>query len=123
MALAYLPKGKLDSLPLVMGLLGAILLLQTLANPLYLSLNVLLNARAPTRSHLSSINAWCELVQQVAIGCGAELGSVGFAWGVEHDLLDGKLVWYILLLLSSFTAIMSQRLTHRDGWRELSGQL
>ena len=54
-------------------MLGLSLILQTIGNPLYLALNVLLNSRAPSQSHLSSLNAWCELVQQSAIGVGAEL--------------------------------------------------
>lgn len=56
-------------------LLGSSLVLQTVSNPMWLTLNVLFNARAPTRHHLSQLNAWSELVQQAGIGIGAELVS------------------------------------------------
>ena len=110
-------KGKATPAVTVL-LLGLVLILQMLASPHYLASNVLVNARAPTAGHLSRLNACAELVNQIGIGLGAEIGSTVYAWSNVHHVQQGKLPWIFLVAFSGTTAWICQYLTQRDGWRE-----
>lgn len=41
-----------------------------------------------------------------------------YAWSNEYDILPGRLSWICLTGFSVLTALIAQKLTHRDGWRE-----
>ena len=107
---------------LTVFLLAIVLVFQMLANPVFLASNVLVNARSPTGEQLSRLNAWAELITQIGIGLGAELGSTIYAWSNAHQIQQGRLPWILLIGFSSATAWVTQSLTHRDGWRERNFQ-
>lgn len=101
--------------------LGLALLLQMLGNPAFICGDVLIPARAPISRQLTLCVTFGEFLGQVAVTIGASGGSTLFAHGAalpDGDWLKAKLVWLVLIATTSFSALLTQRLTHIDGWRE-----
>lgn len=112
------------STSVVITLLAAAMLVQTVSNPVFLSVDCLVAARTPTESQLSTMNAVAEVIGQIAIGVGASFGSTLFAWSVVgvEGFWQGKMVWLAMIVTALGTALHSQRLTHIPGWRERAEQ-
>jgi hypothetical protein len=101
--------------------LGLSLIVQCVTNPVFLAIDILLPARTAHSSQLSAQNAVTEVVAQVAVATGAALGSSMFAWSAglpDGSWFRGRAVWLGMLVVTGFTASVSQKLTHKDGWRE-----
>ena len=100
--------------------LGISLLLQMMANPVFVAADILITARCPTPQQLSEISAIGEVVACVAVGTGASTGSALFAAStiMTDSFWSGKMVWIVLSGITAGTALISQRLTHIPGWRE-----
>jgi len=115
------------STPFMVFMLGLSLVVQVFQNPVFLSADVIIPSRAPTKEKLSTANAISELVAQLAVGVGASAGSSLFAASVtmsdEHAFWRGKLVWVVLIGITTATAVASQWLTRKEGWREREAQL
>ena len=101
--------------------LGISLILQVLANPVFLAADVLIPSRAPHSSQLSTVNAWGEIIAQVGISLGALGASSTFAFSAglgEGNPWKGRLVWVCVFLVCAGTALLAQKLTKREGYRE-----
>lgn len=111
--------GTLTSFLTIVGV-GCALLVQMAANPMFLSCDMLIPSRSPTSQQLSNVNAISEIVAQAAVALGASAGSSVFAWSAEatDPFCRGKMVWIALFAVMALTAVITQKLTHIDGWRE-----
>lgn len=111
--------GTLSSAYIVLGL-ALSLLMQVVFNSMFLCGDVLIPARSPTADQLSTVNALLEVVGQVAVGTGASVGSSLFADSAasESPVWRGKMVWIALFGFSCLSALIAQKITHIDGWRE-----
>ena len=104
-------------------LLGLALLVQMIANPSFLCLDVIIPARSPSSQQLSLCISLGEWIAQVAVMIGAFTGSTLFANSAARDgFLHGRLVWMVQFAAAYLTAVIAQRITRVDGWRELEGE-
>lgn len=120
LAMSSLALAGYMSMPIIVMGLFLSLTIQVVANSVFVCGDVLIPARSPSAEQLATCNAMSELIGQLAVGTGAAIGSSLFAdsVGLRNDNLRGKPVWIVLFLVSLVTALVGQRFTHIDGWRE-----
>lgn len=121
MALACIVTAGVTSQTLIYGLLGTALVLQMLANPSFIAGDLLISARAPSSKQLAMSVTMGEFVAQISWFVGASGGSALFAKGItlsDDNFMKGKIIWVVALVSTTFTAIVTQRLTKKNGWRE-----
>ena len=79
---------------------------------------VMTNDASPTRNSLGAVNG---LAQSIASGFRA-IGPIAatsiFAVSIEHNILHGWLVWFVLAILAIGTSTSALRLHDRVAWRE-----
>ena len=87
------------------------------------SVMVLTNDASPRRDALGAVNG---LAQSIASGFRA-IGPVAatsiFAVSVEHNILHGWLIWFILAALAVGTSTVALRLHDRVAWREAEDEV
>lgn len=103
-----------------MALVVTGLLVQLLCNPAFICCDMLIQARSPTAEQLSSAVALSEITAQVSWALGAFGGSSLYALGATLPIdnwLHGKVVWTLLVTTTVTAALLTSKLTHKDGYR------
>lgn len=82
-----------------------------------------LASRSPSRIYLNKLNTVSEYVANSAHGLAAITGSNLWALGARYKILNGQLVWVVLLGLAVVLAGVLSRITEEKSWQEREVEL
>lgn len=84
---------------------------------------VLTNDASPRRDALGAVNGLAQSIASAFRAIGPICATSIFAVSIEHDILHGWLVWFLLAALAVGTSAMGLKLHDRVAWREAEDEV